>query len=180
MPQPLPASEGDGTDPAAFVRRTLHDVWNRRLLNTIRAAYGESYRGRYPSGRRFAGPGDLAAFVLGLLAAFPDAKVTTEHAMALGNDRDGYRVAVRWRFEGTHEGHGEWDAPSGARVRMLGLSHFGIERGRIVAESTLFDEFALLEQVWAARLAAGGVAPDGTDRLPLRRRVEGAVVDGGA
>ncbi len=163
MPPPLPAgpADGDGSEPAAFVRRTLHDVWNRRLLNGIRAAYGENYRGRYPSGRRFAGPGDLAGFVVGLLAAFPDAKVTTEHAMSLGSERDGFRVALRWRFEGTHEGHGEWGAPSGARARMMGLSHFKLEGGRIVAESTLFDEFALLEQVWAARLAAGAEVSGG-------------------
>ncbi|CAA9534023.1 MAG: hypothetical protein AVDCRST_MAG49-116 [uncultured Thermomicrobiales bacterium] len=157
-PQPLsPASTGGDTgfDPADFVRRTLHDVWNRRLLNLLRASYDESYRGRYPSGRRFAGPGDLAVFVLGLLAAFPDAKVTTEHLMWLGDGRGGYRVAVRWRFDGTHEGHGEWGPPSGARVRMLGLSHLRVVGGRIAEESTLFDEFALLTQVWAARLAAG-------------------------
>jgi hypothetical protein len=44
---------------------------------------------------------------------------------------------------------------------MLGLSHYRVEGGRIVAESTLFDEFALLEQVWAARLAEGGAVPGG-------------------
>ena len=180
MPQPLPPAAGDGFDPADFVRRTWHDVWNRRLLNLIREAYDDSYRGRFPSGRRFAGPSDLAAFVLGLLAAFPDAKVTTEHAMALGTEEAGYRVALRWRFEGTHEGYGAWGVPSGARVRMLGLSHVRVERGRIVAESTLFDEFALLTQVWAARLIADVGAPDGVDRLPVRNRTWGAGGDGGA
>ncbi|HEY8598173.1 MAG TPA: ester cyclase [Thermomicrobiales bacterium] len=158
MPDALPprATDLDGAagafDPEDFVRGAYHEIWNWRFLNRIRDLYDPGFRCRTASGRRFQGREDFTAFILNLLAAFPDAKLTVDHVYWNGDDRAGYRVAARWTLVGTHEGPGEWGAPSGARVHVMGLSHHRIERGRFVEESTLFDEFGLLKQIWAARL----------------------------
>jgi predicted ester cyclase len=155
MPAPLlpGAPATDGFDPEAFVRRAYHEIWNWRFLNRIRDLYAPGFRCRSASGRRFQGTEDYTAFILALLAAFPDAKLTVDHVYWNGDEREGYRVAARWTLVGTHEGPGEWGEPSGARVRAMGLSHHRIEHGRFVDESTLFDEFGMLKQIWAARLA---------------------------
>jgi predicted ester cyclase len=153
MPEALPPRAAGGAfDPEDFVRRAYHQIWNWRLFNKVRDYYSPTHRCRTASGRRFYGLDDLIAFDLALLAAFPDAKVAVEHVYWNGDEREGYRVAVRWTLLGTHEGPGEWGEPSGARVQVMGLSQHRIERGRFVEESTLFDEFGMLKQIWAARL----------------------------
>jgi predicted ester cyclase len=154
MPDTMPASTSEGFDPEDFVRRAYHEIWNWRFLNRIRDLYAPNFRCRSASGRRFYGLEDYTTFLLGLLAAFPDAKLTVDHVYWNGDERDGYRVAARWTLVGTHQGPGEWGEPSGARVQVMGLSQHRIERGRFVEESTLFDEFGMLKQIWAARLGA--------------------------
>lgn len=159
MPEALPPRpEGGAFDPEEFVRRAYHEVWNWRMLNKVREYYAPAHRCRTASGRRFYGLEDFTAFILGILAAFPDAKLTVDHVYWNGDEREGYRVAVRWTLVGTHDGPGEWGQPTGARVQVMGLSQHRIERGRFVEESTLFDEFGLLKQLWAARLAGGPAA----------------------
>jgi len=153
MPETLPPARSDGFDVEDFVRRAFHEIWNWRLLNKVRVYYAENYRCRTASGRRFHGLEDFTTFILSLLAAFPDAKMVVEHVYWNGDECEGFRVATRWTLVGTHEGVGEWGEPSGARVRVMGLSQHRIERGRFVEESTLFDEFGMLKAIWAARLA---------------------------
>ena len=164
IPPRVPEADdaGERFDPEDFVRRAYHEIWNWRLLNRIRDLYAPDHRCRSASGRRFYGLEDLTAFLLSWLAAFPDAKLTVDHISWNGDEREGYRVAARWTFVGTHEGPGEWGEPSGARVRVMGLSQHRIARGRFVEESTLFDEFGMLRQIWAARLGTR----DTYDRAP--------------
>lgn len=185
-PEPLPPPAGDGFDVADFVRRSYHDVWNRRLLNTLRETHAGGYQVRTAGGRRFSGRDDYAGFVLAILGAFPDAKLTIDHLDWLGNERDGFRVATRWTLAGSHRGPSEWGEPTGAQVRVLGLSHHRIEDGRFVAESSVFDELGLLKQLWAARLAAPTPvrgpkrrrdAPVAPPRPPRRSEQEGGAVD---
>ncbi|MDP9363499.1 MAG: ester cyclase, partial [Chloroflexota bacterium] len=163
MPETLPPPRNAGFDVEGFVRRAYHELWNWRLLNKVRDYHADNLRCRWSSGRRFANRIDYAAFLIALLAAFPDAKLTLDHVYWLGDDQEGYRVAARWTLAGTHLGPGEWGEPSGARVNVMGLSQHRIENDRFVEETTLFDEFALLKQIWTARLAA---AAPSRDRAP--------------
>ena len=65
-----------------------------------------------------------------------------------GSAEAGYRVAVRWTLLGTHEGHGIYGRPTGKRVRILGISHQHVRDGKFVAEWTVFDELALMAQMY--------------------------------
>ena len=65
-----------------------------------------------------------------------------------GSAEAGYRVAVRWTLLGTHEGHGIYGPPTGKRVRILGISQQHVRDGHFVAEWTVFDELALMAQIY--------------------------------
>ena len=78
--------------------------------------------------------------------------VTVDHVVWNGNAKDGYRVATRWTWQGTHDGPGLYGEPSGARIRILVISHQWIRDAKVTVEWLLFDEFALLKQIYRARI----------------------------
>jgi predicted ester cyclase len=51
-------------------------------------------------------------------------------------------------MRGTHTGYSFYGEPTGKRINVLGVSHHLIQNGRIQREWTLFDEFALLKQLY--------------------------------
>ena len=141
---PPQTAAGDGLE--ATVRWAWHEVWNRRRLDRVTQLYAPNYSFLGPSGRRFRARSDFVAFVLELLAAFPDAVVGLERLTCQGNRDDG-RAAVRWRLSGTHDGPGPYGVPSGQRVNILGITHQHLRGGEFVKEWTVFDELALLVQL---------------------------------
>ena len=151
--QPLPA-EG----PGALITWLWHEVWNRRRLDRVGEFYASDYRFHGPSGVRFRTRAAFAAYVLGLLAAFPDAVMRLEHRCQSNdrhrhdrhsNDRRGKQVAVRWRLLGTHDGPGRYGPPTGRRIDVLGVTHYRLRGERLAGECTVFDELALLAQLRA-------------------------------
>lgn len=148
-PEPYPEGEGGWSDPEALVRRNIHEVWNWRLLNKVDERYAPNYVAYVPSNQTLYGRGDYKAFVLALLAAFPDAHMLVDHVCWLPHGPNGYRVATRWTIQGTHSGPGIYGEPTGKRIRLMGVTHQHIENGQFVKEWTVFDEFILLKQLYA-------------------------------
>ncbi len=151
---PNALSQPAGGDAEALVRWFWHEVWNRRRLDRIAQICAPNYRFFGPSGRRFHLSGSFAAYVLGLLAAFPDAAVQLERITVLETGSEAAsettletHVAVRWRFIGTHGGPG-YGVPTGRSVNLLGVTHHRLRKGRFIEEKTLFDELALLTQLY--------------------------------
>jgi predicted ester cyclase len=146
-PRHLTPSQADGFDVEDFVRRTYHYTWNWRNLSTIDRAYAArvSYHGG--TGRELYGRGQLKSFVLSLMAMFPDLVMHVDDVYWMGNDQDGYSVAVRWTAIGTHRGHGIYGPPSGRQAKLWGLSQHHIIGGQIIEEWTVFNEFELLKQL---------------------------------
>jgi len=66
----------------------------------------------------------------------------------LEDGADAYRTAIRWTLQGTHLGPGVYGNPSGKRISILGMSHYLVRDGKIAQEWTVFDEFALLKQIF--------------------------------
>ncbi|MBL8096186.1 MAG: ester cyclase [Anaerolineales bacterium] len=156
-PEPLPAKTipVDGFDVDDFLRRNLHEIWNRRMFNVIRDVYHENVEFHGPAQRELYGRGDYTAFVLSLMAAFPDARFSIDQLYWQGDEQTGYRTSMRWSLVGTHEGYGIYGEPTGIRFRIWGLTQHVIKDGRIVEEWTLFNEFSLLKRLFLARQAAG-------------------------
>jgi predicted ester cyclase len=146
-PPPLEPTEAGGTDPEALMRRSIHEIWNWRLLNQVDTYYAPNLTCYTTGNRLLYGRGDYRYNIVALLAAFPDALVQVDHTCALPNGEGGYRVATRWTFQGTHTGPGWYGPPTGKRVRLIGVSHSEIENDQIVREWLLYDEIALLKQL---------------------------------
>jgi predicted ester cyclase len=145
--------DGDG-GIEAFVRRTLHEIWNWRLLDQIAASYAPGLRFHGPTDRELFGRGDYTSYVLTLLAMFPDAAHRIDDLYWMGNDDAGYSVAVRWTLDGTHRGHGPYGSPTGRRVRQWGLTQLAVREGMIVEEWTYSNEFHVLQQIHAPEAKA--------------------------
>ena len=141
-------SSSDGFDVEDFVRSLFQEIWNWRLLGRVHMYYTASPTAFVSTGRKLEGKGAYQHFVLTLLAAFPDAGVSVDHICWIGSGSD-VKIAVRWTLQGTHLGPGWYGDPSGQRVKLMCISHFELESGRIAREYTVYDEFALLKQIHA-------------------------------
>ena len=143
----LPRDES-GFDVEEFTRRTWHNIWNRRSLRDVARAYDPSLVCRGSTGRVIYGRGEYQSFILGMLAMFPDAMLQVDDIYWMGNDDDGYLVSVRWSLVGTHRGYGVYGAPTGRRVNMWGITQQQIKDGAIQKEWMLFNEFAVMQQIY--------------------------------
>lgn len=74
--------------------------------------------------------------------AFPDATVTIEDVIAEDDE-----VAVRFTFEGTHEGRFGGVEPTGKRVSGTNIGFFRIEDGKIAERWLESDDLGLLQQL---------------------------------
>ncbi|MXV92806.1 MAG: ester cyclase [Chloroflexi bacterium] len=142
------AAPASGFDVEEFVRRSFHNIWNRRCLREARCAYAPSLLFRGSTGRVLYGRGDYQAFVLSMLAMFPDAMLQIDDIYWMGNDEEGYKVSARWSLQGTHRGNGIYGAPSGRQVTMWGITQQEIQQGRVQKEWMLFNEFAVMQQIY--------------------------------
>lgn len=148
-PKRLPPPAQEGFDVEDFVRRSWHEIWNWRLLNKVDEYFAQSLTCEGASGRRIDSTGDYKAYILSLLAPFPDLMIRVDHFTANADGNGGYRTATRWMMQGTHTGPGFYGKPTGKRIQILGITHHLIEQCRITREWTVFDEFALLKQLYA-------------------------------
>jgi predicted ester cyclase len=144
-PEPLPAALPDDVEGGLVA--ALHEIWNRRMLDTVRLAYAATAVLNAPVGRRLLGHDEITGLYLALLAALPDAVWTAEHTARVEEPGLGTSVAVRWRLRGTHDGAGPFGPPSGRRVAILGIGHYRLAQGRITEEWTVYDELAVLRQL---------------------------------
>lgn len=147
LPAVLPPQAGDGFDIEDFVRRSQHEIWNWRLFSCIHSAYADNFQCVTAGDRSIYGLGDYQAYVMALIAMFPDAHMQIDHLYWLGDDAEGYRVASRWTLQGTHRGPGVYGPPTGKRVTIMGISHLWVQNGVFVREWTVFDEIALFKQL---------------------------------
>jgi predicted ester cyclase len=143
-----------GGDPQRFIRALLTNLWNARLINMVRLHFTPGHVAFVPGGRKLYGHAEYENFVITLLACFPDLALTIDHQNHLGNAERGYRVATRFTLQGTHEGYGPYGAPTGRRIFLIGISHHELRDGKVAQEWTLFDEFALLKQLYGQVSAA--------------------------
>jgi predicted ester cyclase len=152
-PDVLPARTGelDSIDIEDLVRRSMHEIWNWRLLNKIDDYYGENYLYHGATGREAYGRGHYKAYVLSVLAMFPDAAMHIDDLFWNGNEREGYRTAVRWTLLGTHTGPGIYGEPTNRQISMRGITQHLVRSGRFIEEWTLFNELQVLQQLWCDR-----------------------------
>lgn len=147
-PAHITPSGENGFEVEEFIRRTWHNIWNRRSIKQVADSYDRALLFRGATGRVCYGRGEYQSFVLGMLAMFPDAMLQIDDIYWMGNDAAGYLASTRWRLLGTHRGAGVYGAPTGRRISMWGIAQQRIEGGRITKEWLLFNEFAVMQQIY--------------------------------
>lgn len=147
-PDELPPFESNEFNIEDFVKRTWHDVWNRRMFNKIFESYIQTHQCHSATGRELYGHDELLQFVVNWLACFPDGSMSFDHFCALGSNEKSYRTALRWTFTGTHRGYGIYGKPTGKPVKIMGITHQHVQGGKFVEEWTVFDEFNILCQLY--------------------------------
>ncbi|MFV1980809.1 MAG: ester cyclase, partial [Rhodothermia bacterium] len=147
-PPLMPLGHRGGFDVAEFIEVTYHNIWNRRMLATVREAYVPGLRFRGSTNRVYHDRGEYQSFILSILAMFPDLALKVDDVYWMGNDMDGYRTSVRWSIVGTHRGMGIYGRPTGRQVSMWGISQHKISGGKIIDELMLFNEFAVMQQIY--------------------------------
>ena len=145
---PEPYEDKAESEVENLVRRAIHETWNWRLLNKVEDYYVPNYICESASGRRFYGRNQYTNYILSLLSPFPDMAISVDHFCALADGPNRYRTATRWTMRGTHTGPGVYGQPTGQQIYIIGVTHHLIENGKFVQEWTLFDEFALLKQLY--------------------------------
>jgi predicted ester cyclase len=143
-----PASPG-AFDVEDFIRRALHEVWNWRLLNKLHDYYLPNMRFHGPTDREYYGLGAYKSFVLSMIAMFPDLALSIDEVYYMGNDGEGYRASTRWSIVGTHRGPGIYGQPTGKPVYLWGITQHIIKDGKVSEEWMVFNEFAVLQQLFA-------------------------------
>jgi predicted ester cyclase len=147
-PPPDEFSAPDIGDPAeALVCQALHDLWNRRRFDSIRTAYARNVVVHAPQLLDLNGQNAYAGYVIAMLAMMSNAGMLIHHVCSAPDESGGRKVAVRWTLDGHHDGPGRLGDPTGARLSLLGMSHFHVRGGRIVEEWLQFDELSLLVQL---------------------------------
>lgn len=154
-PQPRTAEPGQwrggasecADECAAAYADCWRDAWNEKRLSAVAETYHEAAALELPGGESAVGHAGMDRFLLGYLAAFPDAEFAVDHLIARRDADRPVRIAMRWSVAATHGGRGAFGEPAGKTARFFGINHAHAVGGRIVAEWILIDEVAVWQQV---------------------------------
>jgi predicted ester cyclase len=136
-------------DIEAALRTTMLTAWNWRSMAAFDRLYAPTLRFHGPTDRELTGLSAYKAFVLELIAMFPDIALQVDEIYWMGNAEEGFVASVRWRAVGTHTGPGPYGPPTGRQVRIWGISQAAIQGGRVTEEWMMFNEFDVLQQILA-------------------------------
>jgi predicted ester cyclase len=150
-PAPFPPKQTEGFDVDDFVRRTMHEVWNRRMFGRITDNFIPNYRCHTSRNTDLYGRGEYIQANMALLVAFPDGQFFIDQVFWMEDGQGGYRTSMLWSFLGTHTGYGIYGPPTGERCRLWGVTQHHIKNGKFVEEWTYHNELAILKQLYLAR-----------------------------
>lgn len=146
-----------GNTSESFIRATLQNIWNARMVGDVYQAYADNAKLHSVSNRELEGRDAIASFYTQILGTLSDLRFSADYVCqqpANNDDTDkGIDLAVRWSISGIHSGHALYGKPTGQTLYILGESHYRIIDGEIVEEWTIFDELAVLSEIYRARNA---------------------------
>lgn len=141
-----PTAANARQDPERFARRVLYSCWsgNRPVFDTLYAPYSVLHRSPL---RQYSGREEIFDHYERLRAIVGGANFSVDHVAAVPFSGNGIDIAVRWTAAGTHDADFNGIAPTGKPMFILGVTHLRCVDNRIISESTVFDDLALLSQV---------------------------------
>jgi predicted ester cyclase len=130
-----------------FVQEMFETVWNQRLFDRVPHYFADNIVCQTVRLRRVMGISAQQLEMMSLLAAFPDGQMEIRD-FAVHDSLDlGLRIGTIWLLRGTYSGAPVYGPTNGAKVNILGSSHFEFRRGKIIREWRIFDEIAVMAQI---------------------------------
>lgn len=143
-------------DPEAFIRHALQNIWNARMLGDAFQFYAPEAQLKGLANRQLQGPEAIISLYTGILGALPDARCSVDYVCSIPYTDEkaglsGIDIAARWTLAGTHTGRALYGEPCGEKILIIGESHYRVIDNKVVEETTIFDELAILTQIYRAR-----------------------------
>jgi predicted ester cyclase len=126
-------------------------LWNERDFSLVHRVYAPGCTVWAPSGRVVFGHGEIVGWYVHVVGALCDARTRVEHVCAVERCPGEHDVAIRWTLDGTHAGPGLHLPPTGVPVHVLGITHWHVVDNLVAEEWTVFDELAVLTQMYGGR-----------------------------
>jgi len=141
--------ENPMAEPGQFAAAVISDVWDHRNAQHLSDAYARSCVLNVPPGLKIEGRSKAKNHFTRLLASLTDTRGTLDHHCVSRGDNNELDLALRWTVRGMHV-DGGFDCPGdGAELLILGISHWRINRNGIVEDWTLYDQLAIMRQIYA-------------------------------
>ncbi len=151
---------------AALVARFYDQVWNRGDLALLDELVAADHAYHDPTTPRVApGPAGVRRLVAEHRTAFPDAMVTLDDVIAVGD-----RVAVRFTERATHRGVALGAAGTGRTVTVTGVAVFRLAHRQIAETWVSWDAYGLAQQLGLSLVSIRGSDDDGGAGGPAPER----------
>ncbi len=136
-------------EPGLFAAAVISDLWDHRDARHVSDAYARSCILNVPPGLKIKGRDKVMKHFTQLLDGLTDTRGSLDHHCVSCGDNNELDLAIRWTVRGMHV-DGGFDCPgNGAELLILGISHWRIDKEGIVEDWTLYDQLAILRQIYA-------------------------------
>jgi len=147
-----PLEDNAYVDAGALIGASVDAIWNRRQIGEVGRFFASRYRERGPGDRALFGREEVQTDIVSLMGALPDLRMHIDDVFWDDDQRGGCRSSTRWTLLGANTGPSAYGPPTGAYLRLSGITNHRIAEGRFVEGWTAYSELGL-----ARRLA--GAAP---------------------
>jgi predicted ester cyclase len=147
---PATASKLDSVDVEDLVRRSMHEIWNWRLLNKVDDYYGENYLYHGATGRETYGRGITKRMCCRCWRCSPMRPCTSTTCVGTGTSARAIGRPCDGPFG---DAHGTGDLWGADRPADPDERHYPAPRPRrtLCREWTLFNELQILQHLWSGR-----------------------------
>jgi len=135
-------------EPGLFAAAVISDLWDHRNTWHISDAYAKSCVVNVPPGLKIEGRRKAKKYFTQLLHGLTDTRASLDHYCASRRDNNELDLAIRWTVRGTHVDGGFGCVGNGAELLILGISHWRLSENGIVEDWTLFDQLAIMRQIY--------------------------------
>ena len=134
-------------DAGALARAAVDAIWNRRQIGEVGRFFAPYYREWGPGARALFGRDELQADIIALMGAFPDLQMHVDDVFWDDDPRKGCRSSTRWTLLGANTGPSAHGPPTGASLRLSGITNSRIEKGQFVEGWTAYSELSMARRL---------------------------------
>lgn len=140
--------ENPVAEPGLFAAAVISDLWDHHNVGHVSDAYAKSCVVNVPPGLKIEGRGKAKNYFTQLLHGLTDTRASLDHHCVSRGDNDELDLAIRWTVRGTHVDGGFGCEGNGAELLILGISHWRLSKKGIVEDWTVFDQLAVMRQIY--------------------------------